>query len=127
MGQWLRYMWVKLMLCIAGYVSAQTGQAVHIVQGSSVTLLAGAENARSYLWFRNGDPINGYHDQRLVVTEAATYTVMALGHSCNSDLSDPVEVIVDPVGQPVTVDMQIHNVPDRRLAMINDVFSYQLL
>src|SRR5690606_14078660 len=52
---------------------------------------------------------------------------MALGHSCNSDLSDPVEVIVDPVGQPVTVDMQIHNVPDRRLAMINDVFSYQLL
>lgn len=127
MVKWLRYTWVVLMLCIVSYVSAQTGQAVHIVQGSSVTLRADAANALSYLWFQNGEPINGYHDQRLVVTEAGTYTVMALGNECNSDLSDPVEVIVDPGGEPVTVDMQIHNAPDRQLAMINELISYQLL
>jgi len=115
------------MLGIAGYVSAQTGQVVHIVQGSSVTLRADAANALSYLWFHNGEPINGLHDQRLVVSDAGTYTVMALGNNCNSDLSDPVEVIVDPGGEPVTVDMRIRNDPDRPVAMINELFSYQLL
>ena len=127
MVQWLRYTWIILMLGIAGYVSAQTGQAVHIVQGSSVTLRADAANALSYLWFHNGEPINGLHDQRLVVSDAGTYTVMALGNNCNSDLSDPVEVIVDPGGEPVTVDMRIRNDPDRPVAMINELFSYQLL
>ena len=127
MVQWLRYTWIILMLGIAGYVSAQTGQAVHIVQGSSVTLRADAANALSYLWFHNGEPINGFHDQRLVVSDAGTYTVMALGNNCNSDLSDPVEVIVDPGGEPVTVDMRIRNDPDRPVAMINELFSYQLL
>lgn len=127
MVQWFRFTWVTLMLCIASYVSAQTGQSVHLVQGSSVTLRADAANALSYLWFHNGKPINGFHDQRLIVSEAGIYTVMALGTDCNSDLSDPVEVIVDPGGEPVVVDMQIHNTPDRHLAMINELFSYQLL
>src|SRR5690606_23634935 len=123
----VRFTWVVLMLGIAGYVSAQTGQSVHIVQGSSVTLRADAANALSYLWFHNNEPINGFHDQRLVVSEAGTYTVMALGNNCNSDVSDPVDIIVDPGGEPVTVDMQIHNAPDRPVAMINELFSYQLL
>jgi len=127
MVQRLRYTWIILMLCIAGNVSAQTGQAVHLVQGNSVTLRADATNARSYLWFHNGEPIDGFHDQRLVVSDAGTYTVMALGNNCNSDLSDPVEVIVDPDGEPVTVDMRIRNDPDRPVAMIDELFSYQLL
>lgn len=127
MVQRVRFTWVVLMLGIAGYVSAQTGQSVHIVQGSSVTLRADAANALSYLWFHNNEPINGFHDQRLVVSEAGTYTVMALGNNCNSDVSDPVDIIVDPGGEPVTVDMQIHNAPDRPVAMINELFSYQLL
>lgn len=127
MVQWLRYTWVVLMLSIASYVSAQTGQSVHIVQGSAVTLRADAANALSYLWFLNGEPINGFHDQRITVSEAGIYTVMALGNNCNSDLSDPVEVIVDPDGGPVTVDMRIHNEADRHLAMIDEIFSYQLV
>lgn len=127
MVQWLRYTWIILMLGIAGYASAQTGQSVHLVQGNSVTLRADATNALSYLWFHNGEAINGFHDQRLVVSDPGTYTVMALGNNCNSDLSDPVEVIVDPSGEPVTVDMRIRNDPDRPVAMINELFSYQLL
>ena len=123
----LRHIWVTLMLGMASYVSAQTGQTVHIAQGSSVTLRADAEGALSYLWFRNGEPIDGFHDQRLVASEAGTYTVMALGENCDSDLSEPVKVIVDPGGQLVTVDMQLHNAPDRQLAMINELISYQLL
>ncbi len=127
MVKWLRYMWMMLMPGIADYVSAQTGQSVHMVQGSAITLRADAANALSYLWFRNNEPINGFHDQRIVVSEAGTYTVMALGNDCNSDVSDPVEVIVDPGGEPMVVDMQIRNAPDRQLAMINEIFSYQLM
>lgn len=127
MVRWLVITWVLLMPYIVTYVSAQTGQTVHIVQGSAVTLRADAEGALSYLWFHNNEPIDGYHDRRITVSEAGTYTVMALGNECNSDLSDPIAVIVDPAGQPATVDMQIHNAPDRKLAMINELISYQLL
>lgn len=124
---WFRYVRVLLILCMADYASAQTSQSVHIAQGSNVTLHADATYARSYLWFHDGQPINGYHDQRLTVSEAGTYTVMALGNECNSDLSDPVEVIVEPDGVPVTVDMRIRNEPDRPTVFIGEVFSYQLL
>ncbi len=108
-------------------VMAQT-QTTHIVQGSSIVLTANSENALSYLWFRNGEPINGFHDQQLTVTDAGTYTVMALGNECNSDLSDPVEVIIDPDsnGGNVNVDMQIRNTPDRPTVLIGGLFTYQL-
>jgi len=112
---------------MAGHVSAQNGQSVHIAEGSAVTLRADAANARSYLWFQDGEPINGYHDQRLTVSEEGTYTVMALGNNCNSDLSDPVEVIVDPGGEPITVDMRIHNEPDRPTVLIGGIFAYQVM
>jgi len=109
--------------------TAQTEQPVHIAPGSSVLLRADATDALSYLWFRDGEPLNGFHDQRLTVSEAGVYTVMALGENCNSDLSDPVEVIMDsgPDTKPVTtVDMRIRNQPDRPSVLIGGQFSYQL-
>lgn len=123
----LRYSLMGLILCLACIANAQQGQSVHIVQGSSVMLRADAANALSYLWFRNGEPLNGQHDQRLNVTGAGTYTVIALGNDCHSDVSDPVEVIVDPGGKPATVDMRIRNEPDRPTALIGTLFSYQLV
>lgn len=116
-----------LLLCIAGYASAQTGQSVHLAQGSSVTLRADAEGALSYLWFHNNEPIDGFHDQRITVSKAGTYAVMALGENCDSDLSDPVEVVVDFAAAPITVDMQIRNTPDRSIAAVNETINYQLL
>src|SRR5690606_15953669 len=107
--------------------SAQQPQTARIPQGGSVTLRANSQYARSYLWFRNGEPLNGHHDQRLVISEAGTYTVMALGDHCNSDLSEPVEVIVDTDAEPATVDMQIRNEPDQPAVLIGSVFTYQLV
>lgn len=102
-------------------------QSVHIAQGSSVTFRADAANALSYLWFRDGEPLNGYHEQRITVSEPGIYTVMALGNECNSDLSDPVEVIVDPAAPSITVDMQIRNQPDQPTVLVGSVFTHQLL
>src|SRR5690606_7821244 len=61
-------------------------------------------------------------------TEAGIYTVMALGGNCNSDISDPVEVIMDTRSDPapVTVDMRIRNEPDRSTVPIGGLFSYQV-
>lgn len=102
-------------------------QTVQIAQGSSVVLRADAAYALSYLWLRDGEPINGYHDQRLETSQAGTYTVIALGHDCDSDLSDPVHVIVDDNLPPVQVDMRIHNEPDRPTALLGEEITYQLL
>jgi len=113
-----------MFIALCGNAQEQT---VHIAEGSTVTLTAASTGAISYLWYLNGEPINGHHDAVITASEPGIYTVIGLGRSCNSDLSDPVEVIVDPGGQPVTVDMQIHNAPDRQLAMINEIFSYQLV
>ncbi len=103
------------------------GQTVQIAHGSSVVLRADAAYALSYLWLRDGEPINGYHDERLETSQPGTYTVIALGHDCDSDLSDPVHVIVDDSLPPVQVDMHIRNEPDRPTAILGDAITYQLL
>lgn len=121
-----RYIMVMLMLLTTLITWAQPGQTVQIGQGSSVVLRADAANTLSYLWFHNGEPINGHHDQRLTVSEEGIYTVLALGNECHSDMSDPVEVIVDSDGEPITVDMAIRNEPDRPTVLMGSIFTYQL-
>ncbi len=118
---------LTMLLFISWVAWAQPNQTVQIAQGSSVVLRADAAHALSYLWLRNDEPINGHHDQRITVSEAGTYTVIALGNECHSDLSDPVEVIVDPDGEPITVDMAIRNQADRPTVLMGGVFTYQLL
>lgn len=126
----MKYLLATVLLligCIYGGL-AQPWPSRHIAQGDSLILTAHANNARSYLWFRDGEPLNGYHNERLIVREAGMYTVLALGDACNSDMSDPVIIIVDDngdQGSPI-VDMQIYNEPDRPTVMIGGTFFYQL-
>ena len=124
----VRFAVVLFWVIAVTHTYGQSYETVHIVLGDTVTLRADATSALSYLWFHNGDPINGFHDQRLTVTEAGIYTVMALGENCNSDISDPVEVIMDTRSDPapVTVDMRIRNEPDRSTVPIGGLFSYQV-
>lgn len=116
----------SFLMAIVLHCNAQE-QTVRIAEGSSITLTAASTGAVGYLWYLNGKPINGHHDAVIVASEAGTYTVIGLGHNCNSNLSDPVEVLVDPGSEPVTVDMRIRNVPDRHVALVNEIFNYQLL
>src|SRR5690606_160919 len=75
----------------------------------------------------NGDALTGLHDSRIVVTEGGVYTVIALGDDCDSELSDPVEIIVDEQAEDQLVDIEIRNLPDRRQAMVAQEFNFQLM
>lgn len=127
MFRWHRHIVATVVALVALHSAWAQEQSVHIAQGSSVTFRADAANALSYLWFRDGEPLNGYHEQRITVEERGIYTVMALGSECNSDLSDPVQVIVDHTEPSVTVDMQIRNEPDRPIALVDGVFTHQVV
>lgn len=116
-----------VLLLVVGQVMAQQGQTLRIVKGKKVTLRADSEHALSYIWFYNGDPMTGQHDSRIVVTEGGVYTVIALGDGCNSDISDPVEIIVDPLAEEIQVDIEIRNLPDRQQAIVSQEFNFQLL
>ncbi|HMR19390.1 MAG TPA: gliding motility-associated C-terminal domain-containing protein [Sphingobacterium sp.] len=116
-----------MLLLAIGQVAAQQGQTLRIVKGKKVTLRADAEQALSYIWFHNGIAVAGLHDSRIVVTEGGVYTVLALGDGCDSELSDPVEIIVDPEAEDVQVDIEIRNLPDRQQAMVSQEFNFQLL
>lgn len=126
MFRWLRHIAATGFTLFSLHSAWAQEQSVHIAQGSSVTLRADATHALAYLWFQDGEPINGFHDQRLTVSEAGTYTVIALGDECDSDLSDPVVVIMDPGEPAVTVDMQIRNEPDRPVVITGGVYTHQL-
>lgn len=127
MVRFCKHIMVMLMLPAALQAWAQSGQTVQIGQGGSVVLRANAQHAIAYLWFQDGSPINGHHDQRITVSEAGVYTVIALGDECHSDVSDPVEVIVDADnGNPIIVDMHIRSEPDRPVVLIGSVFNYHL-
>lgn len=124
--------WVLSLLTVPGCLMAQQGQTLRIAKGKKVTLRADATHALSFIWFKNGAPINGQHDQHIVVTEAAVYTVIALGEHCNSDLSDPLEIIIDPDDtDPHTgeafVDIEIRNLPTKNTIRKDEEFNYQLL
>ncbi len=123
----MRHIVFVVLWLVAGQAMAQQGQALRIVKGKKVTLRADAEHGLSYIWFRNGQPINGAHDQRIIVTEGGKYTVIALGEECHSDPSDFVEIIVDPLGEDVQVDLEIRNLPDRNRTIVSQEFNYQLL
>ncbi len=116
-----------LLLCALGNVIAQQGQTLRIVKGKKVTLRANAEHALSYIWFHNGEAVYGKHESRIVVTEGGEYTVIAFGDGCNSDLSDPIRIVVDPLSEEVQVDIEIRNLPDSERALVSQEFNFQFL
>ena len=120
-------LFLTVLLFLSKGAMAQQGQTLHIFQGKKVTLRADATHALSYIWFKNNEPLNGLHDQRIVVVEPGVYTVIALGDGCNSDMSDPVEIILDPAGGEVTVDLEIRNLPEKGVVALGEPFNYQLM
>lgn len=118
---------ILLFLAASKCLMAQQGQTLRIIKGKKVTLRADATHAASFIWFKNGEPINGSHDQRIIVTDAAIYTVIALGEDCNSDISDPVEIIFDPTEEEKLVDIEIRNLPDKTTIWKDQSFNQQLL
>jgi len=97
------------------------------VQGGSVTLHAHAEGALSFLWLRDGTPINGKHEENILVDEAGLYTVIALNGGCESEVSDPVEVIIDPNEPDKLVDMRITKLASKSTVLLGSSVDYQLL
>lgn len=123
----LCYFVLAILLLTYSPASAQQGQTLRIVKGKRVTLRADASHALSYIWFRNGEPVQGQHHQHLIVQDAGAYTVLALGDYCHSDLSDPVEIIVDPNGEEVYVDIEVRNLPELKQVTLQHEFNYQLM
>lgn len=118
----------SLLFLLVSPLWSQESQTVRLAPGGTVTLIAHSENALSYVWHRDGEPILHQYDSTLLVSQAGTYTVVALGANCDSDLSDPVEVIIDDQGPPErTVDMQIQNQPDKPVVMRGQPISYQVI
>lgn len=105
----------------------QIRPTTHIVQGGSVTLHAHSEGALSFLWLKDGEPINGVHEERIVVDEAGLYTVIALNGGCESEMSDPVEVIIDPNEPEKLVDMRITKSASKPTVLLGSSVDYQLL
>lgn len=118
----------SIFIILTFHAWGQDSQSVTLAKGGSVTLKANADNALSFLWSRNGEPILNHYEDILVVKEAGLYTVTALGHYCDSDPSDPVEVIISDEG-PVTktVDMNIRNLPDKNVVIVGQPITYQII
>lgn len=123
----LRSFLITALLFLFQGAMAQQGQTLHIVKGKQVTLRADAKHAISYIWFRDAEPLNGLHEKQIVVNEPGVYTVIALGEDCHSVLSDPVEIVYDPKGAELTVDLEIRNLPELNTAQLGQSFNYQLM
>ncbi|HLQ99800.1 MAG TPA: gliding motility-associated C-terminal domain-containing protein [Sphingobacterium sp.] len=117
---------LSLLLFVAFGGMAQVWPSRQIAEGQSVTLKARSTDALSYLWFLNGEPINGEHDEILITQQEGLYTVIGLNDVCASELSDPVEIIINEQGKHVEVDIQISKLVDPDPVYLNDEFEYQL-
>src|SRR5699024_25366 len=97
-----------------------------IVEGQSVVLKAHSTDALSYIWFLNGQPVNGEHNEKLITKVAGLYTVRGLHAQCASDLSDPVEIIITDNEKIVAADIQLSTLVDPQSVLLDDLFEYQL-
>jgi len=85
-----------------------SGQTVTITQGQSATLNAASVNGVAFQWLRNGDKIANATKNFYVVTSPGIYQVISTNlNSCASDLSDPVNVVMQTPGAGLAADMAI--------------------
>lgn len=117
---------IIFLLSVAFGGRAQQWPSRQIAEGETITLKAHSTDALSYLWFYNGEPIYGQHDNTIKADLAGLYTVMGLNNNCASELSDPVEIIITDNGTNIEVDIQISKMVDDFPVFLNDEFEYQL-
>jgi len=108
-------------------------RSTSLIRGGSIKLHAHSEGALSFLWFKDGNPINGSHEEILVVKNPGIYSVMALNGGCESEMSEGMHVllsapddhIIDP---PVkSIDMSISKKASKSIALLESSIDYQLI
>lgn len=113
-----------LLSATAGFAQSTGPPVVTIKQGSSVKLRANSVNATTYQWLRNGIPIQNATLPDIEVKEAGTYKVVAYNkEGCESDVSDAIVVLVEPV-IPRSADMMVKKDADLRSIGVADIYEY---
>src|SRR5690554_3866650 len=101
-----RFFIIAILLCAFTFTSMAQEKGIYIIKESHALLRAHSKNSLSYVWFLNGQPVNGEHNEKLLTTQAGIYTVIGLNTCCESELSDPAEIIFSKEADE-TVDMAI--------------------
>lgn len=116
-----------LLLCaVAGLAQSNGSQMVRIPQGSSLKLRANSANSSSFQWIKDGEAITDGTFQLYEVTTSGSYTVITFNSvGCESEISEPVLVIVDAPATLVA-DVMIKKTSDLRSIAINEPFEYSL-
>lgn len=114
---------------LTSFAWSQEPQKVILVEGDSITLNANSDGAISYLWFKNGEFLPNQTQKSLTIKEEGIYSVIGVGVTCDSDMSDEVIVIItdQPQPGPKLVDMQIRNHADRNAVLVGSSISYQII
>jgi len=96
---------------------------ITIYKGQSVTLHANVQDAVSYQWYKNGQPISGAITNSYKVSEGGIYTVVAFNQEgCASPTSDAVEVkVIENL-----VDMSITKRSENKQVRENEPYEYTL-
>ena len=115
-----------LPFAVAGFSQSNGSQMTTIPQGSSLKLRASSVNASSFQWIKNGEAIEDANLQNYEVTSSGSYSVITFNAAgCESEISDPVVVIVD-AQVPVLADMMIKKTSELRSIALNEPFEYSL-
>jgi gliding motility-associated-like protein/uncharacterized repeat protein (TIGR01451 family) len=115
-----------LLYAAAGLAQSDGSQLVRIPQGSKLKMRANSANSSSYQWIKDGQAITNATFQLYEVTTSGSYTVITFNSAgCESEISDPVVVIVDaPVS--LLADLKIKKSSELRSITINEPFEYAL-
>lgn len=116
-----------LLLCaVAGFAQSNGSQLVRIAFGTSLKLRANSDNSSTFQWIKDGEAIVNATQQTYEVTTSGSYTVITFNTvGCESEISDPVVVIVDgPTA--LVADVMIKKTSDVRATSLNELFEYSL-
>ena len=117
---------LSMLLLPAAACFAQSGesQMVRIQNGKSIRMRANSVNAISYQWLREGKFIPNATQSTYLILQSGSYAVITYNAAgCESEISDPVVVIVEP-GTPQLADLMVKKTSEMKSVIVNDPFEY---
>lgn len=115
-----------LIIGVAFGGMAQQLPSYQMTKGEPVILRAHSTNALTYLWFKDGVSIDGEYKERLTTEEEGFYTVIGVNNSCNSEVSDPMQLYFGDFKGEGELDLSISKKMDKNAILLDDEFEYQI-
>ncbi|MHA4894968.1 T9SS type B sorting domain-containing protein [Pedobacter sp. PWIIR3] len=108
------------------FAQSSSQQIIKLPAGSTIKMQANSSNAVNYQWIKDGQMLEKANQNTYEVKIPGTYAVVTFNaQGCESEISDPIVFIAEPI-TTLVADVMIKKTAEKRSVTVNDPFEYLL-